>query len=50
LNDKLSKEQVDDLLEELKDPIKAKQFLMNAGLIDQYGQLTKPYQQIQQGE
>lgn len=47
---KLTKEQIDEILEKLKDPYDAKQFLMNAGLIDESGQLTKPYRQEYPGE
>ena len=36
-------EQIDALLEELRDPALARQFLMDAGLIDADGQLTPPY-------
>jgi len=39
----LRREQIDALLEELRDPAKARQFLMDAGLIDANGQLTPPY-------
>jgi hypothetical protein len=39
----LRREQIDALLEELRDPALARQFLMDAGLIDADGQLTAPY-------
>lgn len=39
----LRREQIDALLEELRDPALARQFLMDAGLIDSDGQLTAPY-------
>jgi hypothetical protein len=39
----LRREQIDALLDELRDPAKARQFLMDAGLIDANGQLTPPY-------
>jgi len=39
----LRREQIDALLEELRDPAQARQFLMDAGLIDADGQLTPPY-------
>jgi hypothetical protein len=39
----LRREQIDALLEELRDPALARQFLMDAGLIDADGQLTPPY-------
>ena len=39
----LSREQVDALLEKLRDPSLARKFLMDAGLIDSDGQLSPPY-------
>lgn len=39
----LSREQVDALLRELRDPRLAREFLMEAGLIDADGQLSPPY-------
>ena len=39
----LRREQIDALLDELRDPALARQFLMEAGLIDSDGQLTAPY-------
>jgi hypothetical protein len=42
-SDRLTREQVDQLLEDLKEPLKAREFLMDAGLIDENGQLTEPY-------
>ena len=39
----LRREQIDALLDELRDPALARQFLMDAGLIDADGQLTAPY-------
>lgn len=39
----LSREQVDALLRELRDPSLAREFLMDAGLIDADGQLSPPY-------
>jgi hypothetical protein len=39
----LSREQVDALLKELRDPSLAREFLMDAGLIDADGQLSPPY-------
>lgn len=39
----LTREQIDALLEKLRDPSLARQFLMDAGLIDAHGQLTRPY-------
>lgn len=39
----LTREQIDALLEKLREPSLARQFLMDAGLIDADGQLTPPY-------
>ena len=39
----LRRECIDALMEELRDPALARQFLMDAGLIDADGQLTPPY-------
>lgn len=39
----LSREQVDALLRELRDPSLAREFLIDAGLIDADGQLSPPY-------
>lgn len=39
----LSGEQVDALLQKLRDPSLARKFLMDAGLIDADGQLSPPY-------
>lgn len=39
----LTREQIDALLQELREPSRARQFLMDAGLIDVDGQLTPPY-------
>jgi hypothetical protein len=40
---RLSREQIDALLLELQDPESARQFLMEAGLVDADGQLAPPY-------
>lgn len=40
---RLTREQVDSLLEKLRDPALAKNFLMEAGLIDADGDLAPPY-------
>jgi hypothetical protein len=40
--DRLTEEQVDELLKKMT-PEKARAFLMNAGLIDENGELTPPY-------
>jgi hypothetical protein len=42
---KLTKQQVDAFLDKLKDPKDALRFLQDAGLIDENGELTKPYRQ-----
>ena len=39
----LTKEQVDGVIESLKDPEDARQFLREAGLIDENGELAEPY-------
>jgi hypothetical protein len=39
----LSREQVDALLQKLRDPSLVRKFLMDAGLIDADGQLSPPY-------
>lgn len=39
----LSREQVDALVSKLKDRRLARQFLMDAGLIDENGELARPY-------
>ncbi|MGB7563464.1 MAG: hypothetical protein WBM08_01805 [Prochlorococcaceae cyanobacterium] len=39
----MTREQIDALLEKLREPSLARQFLMDAGLIDADGQLTPPY-------
>jgi len=39
----LSREQVDALLQKLREPSLARKFLMDAGLIDADGQLSPPY-------
>ena len=39
----LTREQIDALLEKLREPSLARKFLMDAGLIDAHGQLTRPY-------
>lgn len=40
---RLQRHQIDELLKKLEDPAKARQFLFEAGLIDQDGNLTEPY-------
>lgn len=39
----LTREQIDALVKKLRDPSLARQFLMEAGLIDADGQLSGPY-------
>ncbi|MEB3275666.1 MAG: hypothetical protein VKM92_01755 [Cyanobacteriota bacterium] len=39
----LTREQIDALIKKLRDPSLARQFLMEAGLIDADGQLSSPY-------
>jgi len=43
-SEKLYSQQIDKLIEEYKEPEKARQFLMNAGIIDEDGNLMPPYQ------
>jgi hypothetical protein len=42
---RLTKQQVDALVARLKAPEDARLFLRNAGLIDENGELAKPYRQ-----
>jgi hypothetical protein len=41
---RLSKQQIEELLLQLNTKEKAREFLREAGIIDEYGNLTKPYQ------
>lgn len=43
----ITKQQVDALVARLKDPEDARRFLQDAGLIDEDGELAKPYRQSQ---
>jgi hypothetical protein len=43
MSNRLTKQQVDEVLKELNTKEKAKEFLRDAGLIDENGNLTKPY-------
>lgn len=43
MTDRLTRQQVDDLLDRYKDPADARRFLQDAGLIDENGELAKPY-------
>ncbi len=42
--ERLCSQQINDLIEKYKDPEQARQFLMNAGIIDENGDLMPPYQ------
>ena len=42
----LTQQQVDALVERLKDPEDARRFLQEAGLIDENGELAKPYRPV----
>lgn len=42
--EKLHKWSLDGFLNRFKDPVQAKQFLVNAGIIDEEGKLSKQYQ------
>lgn len=46
----LKREQVEALVQRLKDPGAARQFLMEAGLIDPDGQLAAPYRQPEEAD
>jgi hypothetical protein len=41
---RLTKQDIDDFLKEHNTPKKARKFLRDSGLIDENGNLTKPYQ------
>lgn len=43
MTDRLTREQVDAFLARHKDPADARKFLQDAGLIDENGDLAKPY-------
>jgi hypothetical protein len=42
--EKLCSQQINDLIEKYKEPEQARQFLINAGIIDENGDLMPPYQ------
>lgn len=44
MSNQLTREQVESFLARYKDPTDARRFLQEAGLIDENGELTKPYQ------
>ncbi len=50
LSEKLCSQQIDKLIEDYKEPEKARQFLMNAGIIDADGDLMPPYQPVDEPE
>jgi hypothetical protein len=43
-SEKLCSQQINDLIERYSEPEQARQFLMNAGIIDANGDLMPPYQ------
>lgn len=45
-SEKLCSQQIQRLIEEYNEPEKARQFLVNAGIIDADGNLMPPYQPI----
>ena len=45
-SERLCSQQIQRLIEEYSEPEKARQFLMNAGIIDEDGNLMPPYQPI----
>jgi hypothetical protein len=42
--ERLCSQQIERLIEDYKEPEKARQFLMDAGIIDENGNLMPPYQ------
>ena len=44
LSEKLCSQQINDLIERYKEPEQARQFLREAAIIDENGDLTPPYQ------
>lgn len=44
MSNQLTRKQVESFLARYKDPAEARRFLQEAGLIDENGELTKPYQ------
>jgi hypothetical protein len=45
-SERLCSQQIEKLIEDYKEPGKARQFLMDAGIIDADGNLMPPYQPI----
>jgi hypothetical protein len=43
-SERLCSQQINDLIERYKEPEQARQFLMEAGIIDENGDLMPPYQ------
>lgn len=43
-SERLCSQQINDLIEKYSEPEKAKEFLVNAGIIDKDGNLMPPYQ------
>jgi hypothetical protein len=50
LSERLCSQQIQQLIEKYSEPEKAKQFLVNAGIIDEDGNLMPPYQPDSQDE
>lgn len=50
MSNQLTPEQIESFLARYKDPADARRFLQEAGLIDENGDLTKPYQPDAFGE
>jgi hypothetical protein len=46
-SERLCSQQIEKLIEDYKEPEKARQFLMGAGIIDEDGNLMPPYQPIE---
>lgn len=50
LSEKLCSQQIEKLINDYKEPEKARQFLMDAGIIDADGNLMPPYQPVDEPE
>ena len=49
-SEKLCSQQIERLIENYSEPEKAREFLRNAGIIDENGDLMPPYQPIKKDE
>lgn len=50
MSNQLTPKQIESFLARYKDPVDARKFLQEAGLIDENGKLTKPYRLETTGE